>query len=451
MHRYPEATEVTVDVAMAALKTQSDLIDKATECSELWHGLSAAARQAAAVTEPDWATVKSLWLVADACSMMLNADSTNAPFEPFSVFDHGRSIVPEDFRRDDLTLLSEISKDVQNRMLRARLADVSWIGSRPKDVEDARRAIDAYVQELPNEENWNTALQDWRRALTLCRQLRKGADGRLEKIEQDLERFSETALQQGGGFGRAFAELLLERHLGDAGGRTIAESLAAEGEALLAQGSDAWIARASFDLAARSFTRVGDLGRAADMTVTTALSFESAADHRIANDPHTGHLVAQSFLEDAIHTLRKVPRDLRPSRSVEELLLRLSKRITDAGEKAVRSMLTIKTGATDITELVEQAVQAVSGKAPLQALIALARLHPGANLARMMQFAENSLRQFSFSRLFGLSSTSARTLIAIPHGKGHPAVSAPYSRASSKRGDRRLPHQIHARSTRTSA
>jgi len=171
-------------------------------------------------------------------------------------------------------------------------------------------------------------------------------------------------------------------------------------------------------LAAQWFTRLGDLERAADMTVKIALSFEAEADHRIAIDLHTGHLVAQSFLEDAIQMLRKVPKDQRPSRNVEEQLLRLSRRLTDSGEKAVQSMPTISFGKTDITEIVELSVRAVRGKEPLQALIELARLHSGANLAQMTQSAEESLRQFSFSRLFGAShiSRDGRVIAKTPRG-----------------------------------
>lgn len=69
-------------------------------------------------------------------------------------------------------------------------------------------------------------------------------------------------------------------------------------------------------------------------------------------------------------------------------------------------MPTIRFGKTDITEIVELSVQAVRGKKPLQALIGLARLHSGANLAQMTQSAEESLRQFPFSRLFSASHIS---------------------------------------------
>jgi len=350
--------------------------------------------------------------------MMLDGDSTNAPFAPLAVFECGRSAVPADFSANDLNIFSAISKSVENRVLRARLADLAWIGAKRKNVEDARRAIDAYVQEPPNEETWMTSLTEWRRATTLCMQLRKGAEGRLEKIEQQLERVTAAALQSDGGLGLAAAKLLFVRHLAKAEERKFAELVVVRGESLLVPGGNSWSAREHLDLAAQWFNRLGDLEREADAIVKVALSFEADADRRIALDPRTGHLVAQSFLEDAIQTLRKVPKDQRPSRRVPEQLVRLSRRLTEAGEMAVKSMQTVSAGATDITEIVELSVRAVRGKEPLQALIELARLHPGADLARMTQFAEESLQEFAFSRLFGASyiSRDGRVIAKTPGG-----------------------------------
>ena len=159
MHRYPEETEVTVEIAMAALELHSVVISKAETCSDIWQNLSTAARNAASASEPDWPAVKALWLLADACSMTLDGDSTNAPFGPMAVFEHGRSAISADFQPDVIALFSAVSRGVKNRALRARLADVAWIQAKPKSPGDARWAIDAYVEVLPNEDSWASSLK----------------------------------------------------------------------------------------------------------------------------------------------------------------------------------------------------------------------------------------------------------------------------------------------------
>lgn len=421
MHRYPEGTKVTVEIAMAALEVHNDVLSKVETCSDLWQHLFTAARIAARVPEPDWPAVKALWLLADACSMTLDGDSTNAPFGPMVVFEHGRSAISADFGPDVIALFSAVSRRVQNRALRARLADAAWIEAKPKSPEDARWAIDAYVEVVPREDSWVSSLKEWRRAITLCMQLRKGAEGRLEKIRQDLVHLAESALQHEGSLGRAVARLLFERHLADDDGQKFAELLDMRGAAIKSSGGDIWYARTYWTLAERWFSRLANHERAADMTVKIALSYEEEADHRIAVDLHTGHLVAQSFLGDAVQTLRKVPTALRPSRQVEGTLLRLLQRITESGEKAVKSLPTISTGRTDITELIEFSEQIVKGKEPFHALHSFIHLYPGANLAQMTQSAEESLRQFPFSGLFGSSYMSAdgRVIAKTPGGSAN--------------------------------
>jgi len=102
MHKLPEGITTTADIAIAALKNQSDLLKEATEWVDLYHGLSNAARAAAEAPEPDWPTVKPLWLLSDACSMAWCGESNNAPFVALWVIDSARSAMPEDSAQDDL-------------------------------------------------------------------------------------------------------------------------------------------------------------------------------------------------------------------------------------------------------------------------------------------------------------------------------------------------------------
>ncbi len=249
-------------------------------------------------------------------------------------------------------------------------------------------------------------------------QLGKGAEGRLERIQQELALLAESALLRDGSLGRGVARLLFERNLAKKDGQKFAELLDARGEAIMASGGDIWNARTYWTLAERWFSRLANHERAADMTVKIALSYEEEADHRIAVDSHTGHLVAQSFLGDAVQTLRKVPTALRPSRQVEGTLLRLLGRITESGEKAVKSLPTISAGKTDITELIKLSEQMVKGKELFHALHSFIHLYPGANLEQMTEAAEESLREFPLSESFGsfYMSGDGRVIAKTPGG-----------------------------------
>ena len=57
--------------------------------SSMWQAFSSFARQA--IEEDRQTHSKVLWLLADACSMMLQPSSTNTPFRPFAMIE-GRDV-----------------------------------------------------------------------------------------------------------------------------------------------------------------------------------------------------------------------------------------------------------------------------------------------------------------------------------------------------------------------
>lgn len=418
MHKLPEGITTTAGIALAALKNPADLLKESAEWVDLYQRLSSAAREAAEIPEPDWPTVKALWLLSDACSMALHGESNNAPFVARWAIDSARSAMPEDFGQDDLALFSAVAEAIDHRGLCARLSDIAWLGSKPRKIADALRAIDAYTANPPQGEDWTNPLLEWGRAITLCVQLRKGAGDRLDKIEAALESIVAEAIGSEGGLGLAAARLLFDRHLSRDRGAKLAELIAASGRARHEAGNNFWRARAHFDLAGAWFERLGDQERAADMTHSIAVNFEAEADHRIALDAMQGHLVAASFIEDAIQTLRKIPKAQRPSRGIEAQLQRLLHRVTESGEKAVKALPTIESGRTDITEFVRGSEEAVTGKPLLEALLVLTQLHSGASAASMRENAKKSMREFPLTTMFGSThmSLDGRTIAKTQGG-----------------------------------
>lgn len=419
MHRYPENTGTTGAVAIAALQARPELLDATSAHHELWQNLSNAARQAAEAPAPDWPTVKALWLMADACSMMLRGDSTNDPFLPFATFGDRRSAIPEDFTAEDVSLFSEVAASTAHLALKARLSDIAWFCARPKkDIANAHRAIDAYRSQLPTDDNWFSAQEEWRRAITLCMQLRQGSGDRLEQIDQALQGIAEASLASDGRIGLSVATVLFDRHLARDQGEKFAELLAARGTGMQATAVEFFGVRAHLELAARWFDRLEKPARVADMLLGLALSWEAETDQRLKLSEAEGHLVAGAFLEDAIQTLRKIPKDQRAARNVEGHLERLLRRLNESGEQALKGMKLISTGPIDITEYIEKAQAAVRGKPPLDALVQLAHLHVGARIARMTEQAEKNLRSHPFSALIGAShyGRDGRVIAKTPGG-----------------------------------
>src|SRR5688572_12127269 len=142
MQRYPENTTANIEnfrqsewkIALSSQKREG--------YSDMWPAFSTAARTA--VENGKLSEGKVLWLLADACSMMLNPQSLNEPFKPSMVAAGNRSAIPVDFQEAEAALLAEIAMEIDHPWLQARLADLAWTVKKPRDVKYALCAIDAY-------------------------------------------------------------------------------------------------------------------------------------------------------------------------------------------------------------------------------------------------------------------------------------------------------------------
>ena len=118
----------------------------------MWQAFSAAARQA--ISEGRNAHGKVLWLLADACSMRLTPESVNEPYKPFMVMGEQRSAIPDDFSDSDLAFYATMVDAVDDPWLKARLADVTWLRMRKRDVRFALVGIDSYRLITLDTETW---------------------------------------------------------------------------------------------------------------------------------------------------------------------------------------------------------------------------------------------------------------------------------------------------------
>ena len=74
---------------------------------------------------------KALWLLADACSMMLDPASVNKPYKSRVVSSEGRSLIPEDLLETDIAFFAQIVDVIDVSWLKARLADLVWFHAGP--------------------------------------------------------------------------------------------------------------------------------------------------------------------------------------------------------------------------------------------------------------------------------------------------------------------------------
>lgn len=371
--------------------------------SSMWQAFSNAARKA---SEDDRLPHgKALWLLADACSMMLSPKSLNEPFKPFMVMEGRRSVIPDDLSESDIAFYAEIVDAIDDAWLKARVADLVWLKQRPRNVQFALAAIDAYRLIPLDAETWVRGGHEcWGRAISLARMLRAGAGTRLAEMETTVLDAFNTATKGSGFLALWLADLVDTYGLGRTHSSVIAQKMNALAVEFEGSG-DLHRSREFFDAASRWFNRSGDEAKSAEMTVAVAEGWVKEAIARVSSD-QPSHMVAASFYEKAIQIYRSIPRSQRLIHRGDERIAELHRHMNDAGEKSLDELGQIKTPSVDITELVENARKSVSGKSVRDALFSFANIYQGARVDKIREDAEIILQKSLFRRLCGSSHLS---------------------------------------------
>lgn len=403
MERYPESTQIgPEDFRGSGWK---EVLKSTTRegYPDMWHAFSAAARQA--IEGKKTAEGKALWLLADACSMMLNSASVNEPFKPIMVMEGNRSVLPDDFQEIDVKLFSQIAEEVDDVWLRARLADLVWLLQRPRDPKYARLAIDAYRAIPLDVDNWLRGGRDcWDRAIRLALMLGKGAGDRIEQMDVSILEAFESARSEDGFLALWLANSMTEYGLGRSKQGEIAKKLETFARSFEA-GGDLHRAREYFDVSAKWFQKSGEETKVIEMVVCVAEDWVKEANARISSH-QPSHMAAAQFLQRAIQQYRTIPQAERGVYKVDERIAELRAQLTAAGEKSLGEMKRIESSSIDLAEVAEKARDGVRGKTVADAL---ARLVDGSSIARVSQlreFSERMLREHPLQAMFSSTHMS---------------------------------------------
>ena len=151
-----------------------------THCADVDDPLRKASEKA--LEEGDLPQAKVFRLLAGACSMRLTNKSRSEPYEPMWGWNGRSSPTPDWFAESDIEFFEAILEDVDDPMLKGRLADLVWIKRTPTDIRFAREVIDSYRSLDLNTETWVTDIGEcWKRALTLARMIGTASGKRVEE------------------------------------------------------------------------------------------------------------------------------------------------------------------------------------------------------------------------------------------------------------------------------
>lgn len=403
MERYPTDTEIGIDDFKSS--DWADALDAAQreDYSSMWRQLSSKAGKA--IEDGELAKGKALWLLADACSLMLKPESLNEPFGPLMVMEGRRSALTEDFNEADIAFFSIIVPHIKNPRLCSRLADIVWLMLNPKDPNYARIAIDNYRKLEISTENWNhDARECWDRAIQLCLMLRDGAGERLWEIESELIAALKAAVLEDGYLASWLAELLSKHKLG----RNEQLSIATKLEELAIQFDDTGqlqTARDYFDLASEYYQNTESPKKSVEMISKCAEGWAKEAEVRQGSESPSA-MVAASFYENAIQKYRAIPKALREEHNVDSRIKDLRALMNAAGENTIDEMGKISSEPIDISKLIESSIRAVKGKDLNEALLSFSNIYSGASVESIRKLSEELIATHPIQSLFGATHYS---------------------------------------------
>ena len=312
-----------------------DILNGATGRNYLsmWQAFSVGAKHA--IEEGRQTDGKVLWLLADACSLVLSPDSRNKPFKPMAELQSGhRSVIPDDFQEADIVFFVEVIPAIEDPWLKGRLADLVWLKKR--DFQLALTAVDSYRSMPLDSETWMDAGRDcWKRATSLILSLGKGAGNRQAEMSIKLLETFRTGTEESSHHCLELANLLESYSLENDQQIAIATRLCSLARNYESSG-DFFTAYHYFQSSADWFRTSGDEENSTSMTIMMAESQCQEAAKRVSAESPS-HLAATTFYEEAIQIYRTIPKTKRTPQ-VEARIAELQSLLNRSGLESLNEM-----------------------------------------------------------------------------------------------------------------
>jgi hypothetical protein len=347
--------------------------------------------------EGDLESAKLCHLIGSICSMMLTPSSINTPYESYMVLESKRSPNLDDITLDDLSILGKVLPNICSQSLKARLADILWLLSKPRNIEHARLAIDCYMSFEIDHETWKMGIDVYyERAIRLAIQIRGGAGERLNTIESSLIDALDPLNDDSQFMYLWLARFLDEFGLADNLSEKIATESFARGQTLLSK-FNYHGARSYLEFSANKFKKLGDDSAWVTALVSIAESWESEGDQRSSGS----NMVAGTFYENGVQSYRRIPIKFRQENQVDEKVSALRLKIKSSGVRALDEMAVVKIPGVDVSEIVEASKKHVMGKAKVElAFLHLCGVSQPINKDDALKSAKQSLDESQLRGLF---------------------------------------------------
>ena len=353
---------------------------------------------------------KSLFLLSNICSPMIDLESRNDPFQPFMTWGNKRSFLPIDLIDEEILYLSSILDEDFPPILKARIADILWTYSKPKNKKHSEIAIENYISMDVFDDFFEPDVYVfWERTVMLAKQIKNSS--LIEKIKSKLlneidhpstswdfhllkiiEIFDNTDLDKG--LNHELAEKLLEK------------------QKEFNHEKQFHIAEKYLESATKLFKKAGNAEDSYRSLAFLAQATENHGDYR----KNESAMVANHFYKMALQRYRQIPNSYRNTLQIDQKLDTIQEKITQSGLLITDELKLISTEKMNISELQEHSVNHVKDKqTAFESLLYFSGVS-SCNFESIWKSTENNINNSPISSLFGATSVSldGRKISSIP-------------------------------------
>lgn len=332
--------------------------------------------------------------VAGIASYRLRPDDWNDPY-PAAIqgLNGDHSPAPAGLADEVLALVMEAAPSIPHSGLRSRVFDVlsTRLAGKPK-VDAAQQSIDTLLSAPITAATWYRDHEAWDRALLVARRLGPPTRSHVARIEASLR-----ALVRGKSEGyEAFqaAELLAKHSLATDRAASIAKRLLQ-----LAGIEDSDRRRTYLRGASDWYQRGGDGDQAAQLMAHVVRSYVAEAEAIAAIEANPFR--AANLFEQALHTVRQLPKADRERLGIGKLAHTIARRIREVNARGLGSMSAFTSDPIDLGDAARQARDRVKDKSIDEALMSFAYLADWFQVDDEIRNTEELIAKHPFHTLFG--------------------------------------------------
>ena len=353
---------------------------------------------------------KSLFLLSNICSPMIDLESRNDPFQPFMTWGNKRSFLPIDLIDEEILYLSSILDEDFPPILKARIADILWMYSTPKNKKHYEIAIENYIlMDVYNDFFEPDIYVFWERATILAKQTRNSS--LIEKIKLKLLNEIDYPSTNWDFHLLKIIEIFDNTDLDKELNHELAEKLL-EKQKEFNHKQQFHIVEKYLELAAKLFKKSGNAEDNYKSLALLSQAIENHGDYR----KNESAMVANSFYKLAFQRYREIPNSYRSTLQIDQKLDTIQEKITQSGLLITDELQLISTKQMNISELQEQSINHVKDKqTAFESLLYFSGVS-SCNFESIWKSTENNINNSPISSLFGATSVSldGRKISSIP-------------------------------------